>query len=89
VIGFLDSPYYLDVVPYTSSFPGFLYEEQQKYLLFNTVGILSDECGSSYPHEPWKCQLGQYRMPFVKTSFFMVASHTSCTTSPVWVLVGR
>ena len=38
VIGFLDSPYYLDVVPYTSSFPGFLYEEQQKYLLFNTAG---------------------------------------------------
>jgi hypothetical protein len=39
VIGFLDSPYYLDVVPYTNSFPGFLYEEQQKYLLFNTVGL--------------------------------------------------
>jgi hypothetical protein len=39
VIGFLESPYYLDVVPYTSSFPGFLYEEQQKYLLFNTVGL--------------------------------------------------
>lgn len=38
------------------------------------TGILSDECGSAYPHEPWKCQLGQYRMPFVKTSFFMVAS---------------
>ena len=39
MIGFLDSPYYLDIVPYTSSFPGFLYEEQQKYLLFNTVGL--------------------------------------------------
>ena len=38
------------------------------------TGILSDECRSSYPYEPWKCQLGQYRMPFVKTSFFMVAS---------------
>ena len=40
VIGFLDSPYYLDVVPYTSSFPGFPYQEQQKYLLFNTTGEL-------------------------------------------------
>ena len=38
VVGFLDSPYYLDVVPYTSSFPGFPHQEEQKYLLFNTTG---------------------------------------------------
>jgi len=42
VIGFLDSPYYVDVKPYTSSFPGFPYQEQQKYLLFNTTGELPD-----------------------------------------------
>jgi hypothetical protein len=42
VIGFLDSPYFLDVVSYTSSFPGFPFIEQQKYMLFNTTGELPE-----------------------------------------------
>jgi hypothetical protein len=42
VIGFLDSPYFLDAVSYASSFPGFPFIEQQKYMLFNTTGELPE-----------------------------------------------
>jgi len=97
VVGFLDSPYWMDFRPAPSSgFAGFLYQERLKYYLMNTtgthirsclhsratvvtvctdvvsVGVLSDECMTVYALAPWKCQLGQYRMPFVKTSFFVV-----------------
>jgi hypothetical protein len=108
VVGFLDSPYYLDIVPYTSSFPGFAYEESNKYLHMNTTGVIPADCAAAFPGpyfsvdskvkyslsflsycyyycyyyysimniiknknehyfkgNSWKCQLGQYRMPFV------------------------
>jgi hypothetical protein len=42
--------------------------------MFFWLGVISDDCASTYPNDPWMCQLGQHRMPFVKTSFFMVAS---------------
>ena len=78
VIALLDSPYYLDVVPYSNSeSKGFQYQEQQKYLYFNTAGVISAECGAVYPAnsgEQWKCQFGEYRMPFVRTPYFLVAS---------------
>ena len=74
VIGFLDSPYYLDIEPYSEDFQGFAYQEQQKYLLFNTTGIIDADCAAVYPTEQWKCQFGQYRMPFVDTPYFLVAS---------------
>jgi hypothetical protein len=38
------------------------------------IAIISNECFAVYPSDPWKCQMGQYRMPFVKTPFFLVAS---------------
>lgn len=74
VIGYLDSPYYLDVPPFSAQFEGFQYQEQQKHALFNTSGILSKDCIDAYPKDLWKCQFGQYRMPFVKTPYFLVAS---------------
>ncbi len=75
VVAFLDSPYYLDVLPWPASgFEGFLYQEQQKYLHFNTQAIVSDACRKVHPEEPWKCQFGQYRMPFVRLPFLLVAS---------------
>lgn len=75
-VALLDSPYYLDIQPYSAQSKGFQYQEQQKYALFNTTGILSDECVAAYPSpsEQWKCQFGQYRMPFVKTPYFVIAS---------------
>ena len=110
MVGFLDSPYYIDITPYTTSYKGFQHEEEQKYKYMNTRSIISDECAARYPSSPpaattdaidnnngnvnnndrinsdpahndkpfvneqWKCQFGQYRLPFVQTSFFMVTS---------------
>ncbi len=76
VIGLLDSPYYLDVPPYSSLSPGFQYQEQQKYKYFSTLAILSPECIAAYPQtsDQWKCQFGEYRMPFVKTSYFLISA---------------
>jgi hypothetical protein len=74
VIGFMDSPYYLDVVPYDVNFIGFPYAEQHKYMLMNTSGILSPICKNDYITNEWRCQLGKYRMPYVKAPYFFVAS---------------
>jgi hypothetical protein len=72
IIGFLDSPYYLDIEPYSDKFPGFPYEEQQKFSLYNTTEIISPECAEKYAPDEWKCQFGVYRMPLVKTPYFMI-----------------
>ncbi len=73
VMGLLDSPYYLDIEPYSDSFKGFSYQEEQKYLYYNTTGIITDDCSAAYI-DKWKCQFGQYRMPFVLTPYFLIAS---------------
>lgn len=75
VVAFLDSPYYIDISPYSASFVGFAYQEQQKYRLMNTGAALSRECLLQYPgEEGWKCQFGEYRMPFLQTPYFLIAS---------------
>jgi hypothetical protein len=76
LVALLDSPYYLDIEPYSTSFQGFDYQEKQKYLYYNTTGIISKECGETYSLEGdrWKCQFGQYRMPFVTAPYFLIAS---------------
>lgn len=79
VAAWLDSPYYVDVAPLNTSvnpnsFPGFQYQEKQKYDYMNTKGIISPECANAYAGEEWKCQFGQFRMPFVKSPYFLIAS---------------
>lgn len=76
VVGFLDSPYYIDVPSYSPLYKGFQYEESMKYKHMNTKNIISPECSATYPDakDQWKCQFGQYRMPFVKTSYFLISS---------------
>ena len=73
---FLDSLYYVDIASYDPSFPGFQYQEQQKYRLFNTTRILSAPCTAAYPDpaDQWKCQFGQYRMPFVTTRYLVLTA---------------
>ena len=76
VVGFLDSPYYVDVPSYSPLYKGFQYEESMKFKHMNTKNIISPECAASYPDasDLWKCQFGQYRMPFVKTSYLLITS---------------
>ena len=76
VVGFLDSPYYVDVPSYSPLYKGFQYEESMKFKHMNTKNIISPECAASFPDvsDLWKCQFGQYRMPFVKTSYLLITS---------------
>ena len=81
VLGFPDSPYWIDLVPDRAAFPpdrfiGFAKQTQEIFALANISGRASAECVASFPTEPWKCALGVYRMPFVKTPFMMVASQS-------------
>lgn len=75
---FLDSPYYIDIQPFTPAFVGFAYEEQSKFSVMQTQQALSRSCAKAYPQaDRWKCQFGEYRLPFVSMDeypFFLVAS---------------
>ena len=33
----------------------------------------SPECAQLYPGEKWKCIVGQYRMPLIKTPYLLLA----------------
>merc|ERR1712127_1072539 len=73
VVGFLDSPAWIDVEPYSSSFPGFPYITQHVHSYAN-VEHLGSACSEAYPTELWKCMYGQYRLPTLATPYFLVAS---------------
>ena len=72
VLGFLDSPYYIDLKPYNSDFIGF--PGQTVKFNENFKSNLYGECAQAFPDELYKCLLGQYRAPFVKTSYLIIAS---------------
>ena len=74
VFAFLDSPFYIDIAPFDKNFKGFQYQEQQKIKFYNPERVISKECKETYENETWKCLYGQYRIPFVKTPYLMVAS---------------
>ena len=81
VLGFPDSPYWIDLVPDRAALPpdrfiGFAKQTQEIFALANISGRASAECAASFPTDPWKCALGVYRMPFVKTKYMMVASQS-------------
>eukprot|EP01126_Amoeba_proteus_P013288 TRINITY_DN15614_c0_g4_i1.p1 TRINITY_DN15614_c0_g4~~TRINITY_DN15614_c0_g4_i1.p1 ORF type:complete len:401 (+),score=54.63 TRINITY_DN15614_c0_g4_i1:95-1204(+) len=74
VVGIMDSPLWVDLKPFSSNFPGFQYQEKQKVLYYNTSRIIPKDCAKKYSQDLWKCQFGQYRIPYLKTPFFMIAS---------------
>jgi len=73
VVGFLDSPAWVDVEPFSASFPGFPYIVQHVHSYAN-VDHLGSACVEAYPTEQWKCMYGQYRLPTITTPYFLVAS---------------
>lgn len=76
VVGFLDSPLYLDIPsPAGSTFPDYGFLKQAEGVQSHAnVSHLGEDCAVANVDEPWKCMHGQYRMPFVKTPYMLVAS---------------
>ena len=73
----MDSPLYIDMDPIDTAihFKGFAYQEKMKYERYNVSSVLSEECLSKYSGaEGWKCLFGMYRIPYIKTPYFMVMS---------------
>jgi len=73
VVGFLDSPAWIDMAPFRSSFIGFPSVTQHVHSYAN-VSHLGSSCIAKYANEPWKCMYGQYRLPTLSTPYFLVAS---------------
>lgn len=75
VLGFLDSPLWIDIPsPSFSSFPGFAPQCKAAYENFN-ISHLGYTCVDAYPRaDHWKCLMGQYRMPFIARAYLLVAS---------------
>lgn len=75
VIGFLDSNYWVDVDLYPGSkFVGFPSIAKDVHSFAN-VRHLGSTCIDAYAEEEqWRCMFGEYRMPHVRTPYFMVAS---------------
>ena len=79
VMGFPDSAYWIDHMPDRQASPpdtfaGFNVTTKQIYALANISGRAPADCQAAYPGEEWKCAFGQYRFPFIKTPYLMVAS---------------
>lgn len=76
VLGFLDSPYWIDMAPYSGSgFVGFANMTQQAFVLGNMTGRVTANCAEMYPvEELWRCVFGVYRLPFLHTPYLLVAS---------------
>jgi len=75
VVGFLDSPYWLDIWPFPAKGNvKFDLQAAQVWKNFN-VTHLGQHCEPKFPwEEKWKCLFGQYRMPWMVTPYFLVAA---------------
>lgn len=73
----LDSPYYIDVEPYAANFVGFQNQTMEIFNRYNVDAIIPNDCAEAYPKSSgngWKCLYGQYRIPFLRTRYLLIAS---------------
>lgn len=76
VVGMLDSPLWMDIPNYPNK--GGTPLEVMAQGVFNIANVaphLGPDCAAAYPgSEGWKCIFAQYRMPFIKTPYFLLDS---------------
>lgn len=75
VKGLLDSALWLDLAPIDSAEVSLQTQTQDVYSLVNPSARIPAACQEMYPGpEGWKCLYGQYRLPFVQTSYYINAA---------------
>lgn len=75
VVGFLDSPLWLDYAPLDASFEGGFANQTKQVHNFANVRHLGEGCEAHYDEaNQWRCLLGEYRMPFVTSPYFLIAA---------------
>jgi len=74
VIGLLDSPLWLDIPPIAAGQVS-LADTTRKVYSYGNVAHLGEECAALYKGpDAWKCLFAQYRLPTLRTPYFLVAS---------------
>jgi len=73
VLGILDSPLWVDIPPFGPS-SQVLRDQCQSVYSHLQVKHLGGECAQAHAQESWKCIMGEYRMPYVRTPYFLIAS---------------
>jgi hypothetical protein len=78
--GMLDSGLWIDVQPVTNTGMGGTLLDQAEYVygFANTSSVIPADCAAAYPGQEYKCLFGQYRMPFVKSDYFISMSQCAC-----------
>jgi len=71
--GFLDSPLWIDMPPFLPNKPSFAREVQLVHDFAN-ISHVDEACAAAQVASPWKCLMGEYRMPYVLAPYIIVAS---------------
>jgi hypothetical protein len=76
LLGFLDSPMWVDIEPLDPSVVSLINQTQAIVPLVNATGRIGPLCAAAYPDpsEHWKCFFGEFRLPYVTTPYLLSAS---------------
>jgi len=77
LMGLLDSGLWVPISPKTNSkdWDSFGHQMRASMVLSNSSGLIGEECGKRYPGiEGWKCLMASYRLPYIRTPYFLVHS---------------
>jgi hypothetical protein len=68
--GFFDSAMWTDIEPYEADVLPLMNQTEQAFTLLNATSRVGAACGATYPGvDAWKCLVGQWRLPSLKTTW--------------------
>ena len=68
--GFFDSALWTDIEPYEADVLPLMNQTEQAFTLLNATARVGTACGAIYPGvDAWKCLMGQWRLPSLKTTW--------------------
>ena len=68
--GFFDSALWTDIEPYEADVLPLVNQTEQAFTLLNATARVGTACGAIYPGvDAWKCLMGQWRLPSLKTTW--------------------
>ena len=73
----LDSNMWMQFPPINPNIPSLAAQTQaalEVYQANTSVSLLGDSCLTAFPDTPWKCAMGQFRMPFISQPYVLNAA---------------
>ena len=76
LLGFLDSPMWVDIEPLDPSTESLINQTQLIVPLVNATGRIGPLCAAAYPDpsDHWRCFFGEFRLPYITTPYLLSAS---------------